>query len=123
MPRGATDDLRELPLRERKKLRTRQAPVETALRLFTELGHDATTLDGLWDAMEVSKRTCIRNCRAKEDVALASGSDLWSACLDLVATMEPAGPLLGVLRAAPPRTTLQAPRHVLRLGRPLPHRP
>ncbi|OWA04783.1 hypothetical protein B9W68_26320 [Streptomyces sp. CS227] len=108
VPRGTTDDLRSLPLHGRKKLRTRQAPAETALRLFTERGHDATTLDGLYDAVEVFKRTLIRNYRSKEDVVLASGSDLWSAYLDLVATAEPTRPLCGVLRAAPPRTTLGA---------------
>ncbi|MEU7264088.1 TetR/AcrR family transcriptional regulator [Streptomyces sp. NEAU-PBA10] len=104
----ATDDLRQLPLRERMKLRTRQAPAETALRLFTERGHDATTLDGLYDAVEVSQCTLIRNYRTKEDVALAPDSDLWSAYLDLLAIAEPTRPLLGVLRAAPPRTTLDA---------------
>ncbi|MEU3357600.1 helix-turn-helix domain-containing protein [Streptomyces albidoflavus] len=90
------------------KLRTRQAPAETALRLFTERGHDATTLDGLYDAVEVSQCTLIRNYRTKEDVALAPDSDLWSAYLDLLAIAEPTRPLLGVLRAALPRTTLDA---------------
>ncbi|MFI1628994.1 TetR/AcrR family transcriptional regulator [Streptomyces noursei] len=95
-----SDDLRALPLRERKKLRTRRTLAETALHLFTERGYDATTLDDLCDAVEVSKRTFFRNYRSKEDVALASDSDLWSTYLDHVATLKLDGPLLAVLRTA-----------------------
>ncbi|GGT03926.1 MULTISPECIES: TetR/AcrR family transcriptional regulator [Streptomyces] len=95
-----SDDLRDLPLRERKKLRTRRALAETALRLFTERGYDATTLDDLCDTVEVSKRTFFRNYRSKEDVALAADSDLWSAYLDYVATLKLDGPLLETLRVA-----------------------
>ncbi|MEB8339558.1 TetR/AcrR family transcriptional regulator [Streptomyces endophyticus] len=80
---------------------------ETALSLFTERGYDATTLDDLCDAVEVSKRTFFRNYRSKEDVALAADSDLWSAYLDYVATLKMDGPLLEALRQAL-ETTLSA---------------
>ncbi|MUN37369.1 TetR family transcriptional regulator [Actinomadura litoris] len=93
-----SDDLRDLPLRERKKVRTRRALAETALRLFTERGYDATTLDDLCDAVEVSRRTFFRNYRSKEDVALAADSDLWSAYLDDVAAREMNGPVIDALR-------------------------
>ncbi|MBX7550434.1 TetR/AcrR family transcriptional regulator [Streptomyces sp. NPDC004232] len=95
-----SDELRDLPLRERKKLRTRRALAETALQLFTERGYDTTTLDDLCDAVEVSKRTFFRNYRSKEDVALAADSDLWSAYLEYVATLDLDGPLLELLRVA-----------------------
>ncbi|MGW7270122.1 TetR/AcrR family transcriptional regulator [Streptomyces sp. NPDC054864] len=74
--------LSELPLRERKKLRTRRALVETALELFTEKGFAAATLDELVETVEVSKRTFFRTFASKEDVALAPERELWRAYAD-----------------------------------------
>ncbi|UQS27498.1 TetR/AcrR family transcriptional regulator [Amycolatopsis thermalba] len=89
-----------LSLRERKKLRTRQALAETAVAMFTERGFDATTLDELVDAVEVSKRTFFRNFTSKEDVALTAIKQLWETCLGVLAERPPSGPLLGVLKDA-----------------------
>ncbi|MEV5650190.1 TetR/AcrR family transcriptional regulator [Nocardia sp. NPDC052254] len=77
-----------LPLRERKKLRIRQALVDTALELFAERGFDHTTLDELCDAVDVSKRTFFRNFASKEDVAMAPLRDLWAAFLEDLASRE-----------------------------------
>ncbi|MFC4373226.1 TetR family transcriptional regulator [Nocardia halotolerans] len=69
-------------LRERKKQRTRQQLGEIALRLFTEHGFDAVTLDRIVAEAEVSKRTFFRYYTAKEDVALAAEAELWDAYVD-----------------------------------------
>jgi AcrR family transcriptional regulator len=75
-------DPKELPLRERKKLRTRQALVDTALELFTARDFAAVTLDEIVEAVEVSKRTFFRMFTSKEDVALAPEKELWAAYLE-----------------------------------------
>ncbi|WP_020673239.1 TetR family transcriptional regulator [Amycolatopsis nigrescens] len=85
-------------LRERKKQRTHQALADTAVSMFTEHGFDATTLDALVDAVEVSKRTFFRNFRSKEDVALTAVKQLWSAYLEVLDETEKSGPLLDVFR-------------------------
>ncbi|NUP28453.1 MAG: TetR/AcrR family transcriptional regulator [Nocardia sp.] len=89
-----------LPLRERKKQRTRQALVDTALELFAENGFDNTTLDELCDAVDVSKRTFFRTFTSKEDVAMAPLRDLWAAFLDDLATRESAGTLYGTVQGS-----------------------
>ena len=87
-------------LRERKKMRTRQALVETAISMFSEHGFDTTPLDALLDAVEVSRRTFFRNFRSKEDVALTAVKQLWSTYLDVLDETEKSGPLVGVFRDA-----------------------
>src|SRR6266571_2184213 len=91
---------RSLPLRERKKLRTRRALADAALRMFTEQGFDATTLDELADEAEVSKSTFFRFFPAKEAAAIEAEAELWSAYLTALADREVSGAVLSELHQA-----------------------
>ncbi|OWA13189.1 TetR family transcriptional regulator [Streptomyces sp. CS113] len=87
-------------LRERKKLRTRQALADTAVTLFGERGFDSTPLDALLERVEVSRRTFFRNYRSKEDVALTAVKQLWDVYLDVLDDIEKSGPLADVFLGA-----------------------
>lgn len=91
---------RSLPLRERKKLRNRRALAEAALRLFAANGFDATTLEELADAADVSKSTFSRIFPAKEAAGIEAEAELWSAFLAALDGRELSGVLLGELHAA-----------------------
>jgi AcrR family transcriptional regulator len=88
---------RSLPLRERKKLRTRRALADAALRMFTEQGFDKTTLEDLADQAEVSKSTFFRFFPAKEAAAIEAETELWTAYLAALAERDLSGPVLGEL--------------------------
>lgn len=62
-------------LRERKKAKTRAAIQEHALRLFREQGYEATTVEQIAEAAEVSPSTFFRYFGTKEDVVIYDALD------------------------------------------------
>jgi AcrR family transcriptional regulator len=62
-------------LRERKKAKTRAAIQRHALRLFREQGYEATTVNQIAEAAEISPSTFFRYFPTKEDVVLYDAID------------------------------------------------
>jgi AcrR family transcriptional regulator len=62
-------------LRERKKAKTRAAIQRHALRLFQEQGYEATTVQQIAEAVEISPSTFFRYFPTKEDVVLYDDFD------------------------------------------------
>ncbi|MBT2439429.1 TetR family transcriptional regulator [Streptomyces sp. ISL-36] len=64
-----------LSLRERKKLRTRAAIRRATYRLVAEQGYDASTVEQIAAAAEVSPSTVVRYFPVKEDILLTDEND------------------------------------------------
>jgi AcrR family transcriptional regulator len=87
-------------LRERKKAKTRTAIQEHALRLFAERGYEATTVEQIADAAEVSPSTFFRYFPTKEDVVMHDALDplLLAAWEGQPADLSPIGALRATMR-------------------------
>lgn len=71
-------DRPHLGLRERKKIKTREAIRTAMYALVKEQGYDATTIDQIAERAEVSPSTVFRYFPAKEDIVL---TDEWDPIL------------------------------------------
>ncbi|MFJ1575916.1 TetR/AcrR family transcriptional regulator [Streptomyces sp. NPDC088147] len=78
----------QLGLRERKKLRTRTAIRRAAFGLIAEQGYEATTIEQIAEASEVSPSTVFRYFPTKEDIVL---TDDYDAVVASVLRSRPAG--------------------------------
>ena len=72
---SANPDQARPSLRERKKAQTRAAIQSEALRLFREQGYDATTIEQIIEAANVSETTFFRYFPTKEDVVFQDDFD------------------------------------------------
>jgi len=79
-------------LRQRKRARTRAALIAAALELFERQGYEATTIDDIAAAADVSPSTFFRYFATKEEVAL--GDDLGPEILGLLAARPADEPML-----------------------------
>ncbi|MFC5216780.1 TetR family transcriptional regulator [Streptomyces coerulescens] len=87
-------------LRERKKQRTRDALLRTALELFTSQGYEHTTVDDIAAAVDVSQRTFFRYFAGKEEAALALQDMTVAHFLDAVRARPLHEPPMEALRQA-----------------------
>lgn len=69
------DDNSSPGLRERKKAKTRASVQEQAIRLFVEQGYDATTIEQIAEAAEVSSSTIFRYFPTKPDLVIYDKMD------------------------------------------------
>jgi len=83
-------------LRERKKERTRRDLVAAALELFEQKGYDATTIDEIAAAADVSPRTFFRYFANKEEVAMGETVD--QPLIEAIAARPAGEPLIESLR-------------------------
>ena len=76
-------------LRERKRLRTRQALIAAAAELFEERGYDGTTVADIAAAADVSTRTFFSYFATKEEVLFPDGDARVKAALTAIDERRP----------------------------------
>jgi AcrR family transcriptional regulator len=90
----------DLGRRERKKLETRRALFRAAVELFSRRGVDATTVEDIADAVDVSARTFHRYFASKEEVLFFDAAERRARFARFLDDRPDGEPLLDSLRAA-----------------------
>jgi AcrR family transcriptional regulator len=76
-------------LRERKRVRTRQALIDAAAKLFEQRGYDRTTIADIAAAADVSTRTFFSYFASKEDVLFPDADARVKAALTAIDERRP----------------------------------
>jgi AcrR family transcriptional regulator len=71
-------------LRERKKRQTREAIAAAAMRLFTERGFDAVTVEEVAAAADVSRKTVFNHFATKEEIVFSRGEERRAALIEAI---------------------------------------
>jgi AcrR family transcriptional regulator len=96
----ADSDAEVISLRERKKASTRARLIEVAVELFVTKGFEATTVEEVAAACEVSPRTFFRYFATKEDLLFADPDERSAQILDVIARRPRREAPIETLRAA-----------------------
>jgi AcrR family transcriptional regulator len=86
--------------RERKKQATRESLIEAAFGLFADKGFEATTVEEIADAVDVSSRTFFRYFASKEDVVLTFQEEQQVMFLELFRARPAEEPVVTALKRA-----------------------
>lgn len=87
-------------LRERKRRQTRDRIAQAAMTLFLQQGFEATTIDQIAEAADVSKRGFFDYFPAKEDVVAAWQDEFAESLLSAIAARPAKEPLARVVEEA-----------------------
>jgi AcrR family transcriptional regulator len=90
----------EMGLRDRKRLRTRQALISAAMRLFEENGYEQTTVAEIAAAAEVSTKTFFNHFASKDEVLFPHLSGRIDDAVAVIERRKPAENIPDVLMRA-----------------------
>ena len=83
-----------MSLRERKKLATRNALINTARRLFVEKGYENTTLEEICEEVQIHVTTFFSYFDSKEELAFARTLEMLNAFKDIMRNPAPGADIL-----------------------------
>jgi AcrR family transcriptional regulator len=86
-------------LRERKKLRTREAIVKAAFELFAERGFEGTTIAQIAEVAEIAPRTFFSYFPSKDDVVFHDFEEQYALVSSWLSDREPGANTFDALRA------------------------